>query len=304
MWLIGIRELVRSAYGFVLILDPPKLIHRNPEGLRFNPVFRLMMTSRALINSMPDGSLSAIYRALVDFANRVDELRTPAEVLDGLHVVSSTDLPLNVLAAARFSVKAAGVETIQLGKSGFLHKSVPDGWWEEYTALAKSHFTPMIFLARSSLASFTWTETTRQLEPIGADRWSTELGLKYGMRDGLTYGVGGMWVVAFWSRRELSNILPAPARIPICAAASVAALRLEQLAGPDVDRIGTSPRLTPRELAVLRMVSMGHQSADIAQALGLGEETVRSHLKKAQAKLGVHNRTHAACDAMRHDLIP
>jgi DNA-binding CsgD family transcriptional regulator len=303
MWLIGIRELVRSAYGFVLILDPPKLIHRNPEGLRFNPVFRLM-TSRALINSVPDGSLSAIYRALDNFANRVEGFRTPADVLDGLHVVCSTDLPLNVLAAARFSVKAAGIETIQLGKSGFLHKSVPDGWWEEYTALAKSHFTPMIFLARSSLASFTWTETTRQLEPIGADRWSTELGLKYGMRDGLTYGVGGMWVVAFWSRRQLSNILPAPARIPICAAASVAALRLEQLAGPDVDRIGTSPRLTPRELAVLRMVSMGHQSSDIAKALGLGEETVRSHLKKAQAKLGARNRSHAACDAVRHNLIP
>jgi LuxR family quorum sensing-dependent transcriptional regulator len=213
-------------------------------------------------------------------------------------------MPLNVLGAARFSAKAAGVESIQLGKSGFLHKSVPSGWWEEYTVLARTHFTPMIFLARSSLASFTWTETTRRFEPIGTDRWSTELGLKYGMRDGLTYGVGGMWVVAFWSRRELSNILPAPARIPICAAASVAALRLEQLAGPDVDRIGTSPRLTPRELAVLRMVSMGHQSSDIAQALGLGEETVRSHLKKAQAKLGVHNRTHAACDAMRHDLIP
>ena len=262
------------------------------------------MTSRALINSMPDGSLSAIYRALVDFANRVDELRTPAEVLDGLHVVSSTDLPLNVLAAARFSVKSAGVETIQLGKSGFLHKSAPCGWWEEYAALAKSHFTPMIFLARSSLASFTWTETTRQLEPIGADRWSTELGLKYGMRDGLTYGVGGMWVVAFWSRRELSNILPAPARIPICAAAAVAALRLEQLTVPDVDRIGTSPRLTPRELAVLRMVSMGQQSSEIAKALGLGEETVRSHIKKAQAKLGAHNRTHAACDALRQCLIP
>jgi LuxR family quorum sensing-dependent transcriptional regulator len=52
------------------------------------------------------------------------------------------------------------------------------------------------------------------------------------------------------------------------------------------------------------MVSMGHQSADIAQALGLGEETVRSHIKKAQVKLGVRNRTQAACDALRHNLIP
>jgi DNA-binding CsgD family transcriptional regulator len=27
-------------------------------------------------------------------------------------------------------------------------------------------------------------------------------------------------------------------------------------------------------------------------------------LKKAQAKLGVRNRTHAACEALRHNLIP
>jgi DNA-binding CsgD family transcriptional regulator len=262
------------------------------------------MILHTLTSSMQKVSCADLYMGLVDFANQVDDLRTPADVLGALHVVSTTNLPLNVLGAARFPTKAAGLETIQLGKSCFLHKSVPDGWWDEYTALARSHFTPLIFLARSSLASFTWTETTRRFEPIGADRWSVELALKYGMRDGLTYGVGGRWVVAFWSRKELSNILAAPARVPICAAANVAALRLEQLAGPDVDRIGTSPRLTPRELAVLRLVSMGLQSSDIAKALGLGEETVRSHFKKAQTKLGAHNRTHAACDAMRQNLIP
>jgi LuxR family quorum sensing-dependent transcriptional regulator len=90
----------------------------------------------------------------------------------------------------------------------------------------------------------------------------------------------------------------------ILAAANFAALRLEQLAGPDAGRIGSRARLTSRELAVLRLASTGGQIHDIAQALGLGEETVRSHLKKAQAKLGVRNRTHAACEALRQDLIP
>ena len=69
------------------------------------------------------------------------------------------------------------------------------------------------------------------------------------------------------------------------AAASFAGLRLDQLAGPDAGRIGTRNRLTPRELAVLRLVSAGGQSFDVAQALGLGEETVRSHLKKVQDNL-------------------
>jgi len=49
---------------------------------------------------------------------------------------------------------------------------------------------------------------------------------------------------------------------------------------------------------------MGTQTDGIAQALGLGEETIRSHLKKAQAKLEVRNRTHAACEAVRLNLIP
>jgi DNA-binding CsgD family transcriptional regulator len=62
--------------------------------------------------------------------------------------------------------------------------------------------------------------------------------------------------------------------------------------------------LTPREQAVLRLVSMGHQASEIARALALGEETVRSHIKKAQTKLRARNRTHAACEAMRQNLIP
>jgi hypothetical protein len=33
----------------------------------------------------------------------------------------------------------------------------------------EKQFCPAIFLARSSLASFTWTETTKMLEPIGVD---------------------------------------------------------------------------------------------------------------------------------------
>ena len=124
------------------------------------------------------------------------------------------------------------------------------------------------------------------------------------MRDGLTCPVGGRWALGFWSRRVLSNILSQQTRIMIFAAANFAALRLEQLAGPDVKRVGSRARLTNRELAVLRQVSTGGQTHDIAQALGLGEETIRSHFKKAATKLGVHTRTHAACEALRQALIP
>jgi LuxR family quorum sensing-dependent transcriptional regulator len=54
----------------------------------------------------------------------------------------------------------------------------------------------------------------------------------------------------------------------------------------------------------LRLVSSGAQLRQAAQELGLGEETVRSHLKKAQSKLGVRNRAQAVAEALRQHLIP
>jgi len=258
----------------------------------------------AVADVAPYAPFADLQARLTDYAAQVDELREPSEVLDELHAVTTKRLPLSVLGAARFPLKSGDWGSIQLGRSVFLHRDVPQGWWEEYDALGRGKFRPTLFLARSSMASCTWTEVRRIFEPIGVDQWSYELALKYGMRDGFTCPVAGRWVVAFWSRRDLSSILTQPIRIMVFAAANFAALRLEQLAGPDVARIGSRAQLTPRELSVLRLVSTGNQCHDMAKALGLGEETIRSHLKKAQAKLGVRNRAHAVAEALRQNLIP
>jgi DNA-binding CsgD family transcriptional regulator len=196
------------------------------------------------------------------------------------------------------------LELLQIGRSIFLHKDVPEGFWEAYIALMEGKFRPLYFLAMTSMASYTWTEIRRMFEPIGVERLIYELELKYGMRDGLSCPVGGRWVVAFWSRKELSGIVTQPLRVMIFAAASSAALRLEQLAGLDPKHFGSRTHLTPRETSVLHLVSTGAKYHDIAQALGLGDETVRSHLRKAQAKLGARNGAHAVAEAMRQQLIP
>jgi DNA-binding CsgD family transcriptional regulator len=93
-------------------------------------------------------------------------------------------------------------------------------------------------------------------------------------------------------------------RIVIGAAASFGALRLEQLADPDPSRIGLHVNLTPRELAVMRLAAAGATFKEAAEALGLGAETVRSHLKSAQSKLGARNRTQAVAESLRQQLIP
>ena len=256
------------------------------------------------INTLRRPGFADLQAGLIDYASRVDQLRSPDEVLNELHTITTRTLPLSVLGAARFPLKSGDWDSIVLGRSLFLHKEIPETWWEDHKALAPSKFRPVLFLAQSSMGSHTWTEVRRMLQPIGVDQWAYELGLKYGIRDGFTCPVGGRWVVGFWSRKDLSNVLTQPIRIMIVAAASFAALRLEQLAGPDPNRIGSRSCLTPRELAVLRLVSAGAQSQDVARALDLGEETVRSHLKKAQTKLGARNRTHAVVEALRQNLIP
>jgi len=259
----------------------------------------------AIIQDTPPQSAFADLQArLIDYACRVAELRSPDAVLDELNAITRQGLPLFVLGASRFPLKSGDWESMQIGKSVFLHKDIPDGFWEAYTALVRDKFRPLYFLATTSMASHTWTEVRRMFEPIGVDQLKYDLELKYGMRDGLCCPVGGRWAVVFWSRQELSRILTQPLRVMISTASSFAALRLEQLAGPDPQRIGSRACLTPRETSVLRLASMGAPYHDIAQELGLGEETVRSHLKKAQTKLGVRTGAHAVAEALRQNLIP
>jgi LuxR family quorum sensing-dependent transcriptional regulator len=256
-------------------------------------------------SSRNNGSSGDVQVDLLEYSRSVNGSRTPQDVLDNLHRVTSTScVSLSVLGAARLPLKSNDWDAMRLGQSVFLHSEAPEGWWDEHTALARTRPTLTLFLARTSLASFTWTESRRMLEPIGVDRWGFELALRYGMRDGFMCPVGGRWVVAYWSKRDLSNLLTPTSRILLQTASSFAAERLEQLTGLDVKRMGLRSRLTARETAVLRLVSTGHQASEIAKALGLGEETVRSHLKKAQIKLGARNRAQAACEALRQNLIP
>lgn len=243
-------------------------------------------------------------REMLRFICGIDSLDSPGEVLDHLHLVASAGCQINVLGAALLPLQPCDLSGFEKGKTVFLHKSAPDGWWDEHLEMSRAHPGPGFTFAQLSLSPFTMSELMRILEPLAIDRWPFELALKYGMRDRLNCPVGGRWVVTYWSRTVMTQRLTEEIRAILFMGATFAAIRLQKLSGVEPNRIGKGVTLTPRELAVLRLLSLGHQVRESAALLGLGEETVRSHLKKAEAKLGVRGRTHAVAQAMRRRLIP
>ena len=142
----------------------------------------------------------------------------------------------------------------------------------------------------------------KSLEPIGVDRWAIELNLKHGIRDLFGCPMGGRWIFAYWSAKD--HAAPAGSTRPALPGGCFRDHTTEKLAPPFTGRLGKGANLTPRELSVLRSLSLGYRVAEISRDLGLGEETVRSHIEKAQTKLNVRNPMHAVAQAMRMRLIP
>ena len=66
---------------------------------------------------------------------------------------------------------------------------------------------------------------------------------------------------------------------------------------------GQRETLSEREKDVLRMLAKGQTSAQVAQNLVIGEQTVNTHVRSIYRKLNVHTRAHAVATASNFGLL-
>lgn len=61
--------------------------------------------------------------------------------------------------------------------------------------------------------------------------------------------------------------------------------------------------LTPREIAVLKLIAAGNANKEIAAQLHVSEEGVKGSVKSILLKLGAHDRAHAAVIGLKRGII-
>lgn len=98
---------------------------------------------------------------------------------------------------------------------------------------------------------------------------------------------------------ELRTAIKAAAAGQVHLTPRAAARLMREVRAPD-----NPQALTEREIDVLRLLAGGKANKEIAAALTIGEQTVKSHVSNILMKLGVQSRTQAALYAAQIGLAP
>ena len=98
---------------------------------------------------------------------------------------------------------------------------------------------------------------------------------------------------------ELRRAIKAAAAGQVQLSPAAATRLMREVRAPDMAAAET---LTERESDVLRQIAQGKANKEIAQALVIGEKTVKTHVSNILQKLGVQSRTQAALYAAQNGL--
>lgn len=102
---------------------------------------------------------------------------------------------------------------------------------------------------------------------------------------------------------QLRGALHEVRRGSLIVPASIAKQAHEAIATEGAPATVETPRMTHREVEILREMAEGRRNQEIAESLGIGLRTVETHIRHVMLKLGVNSRTQAVVRAMKHGLL-
>jgi len=213
-------------------------------------------------------------------------------------------LSLLGLAAAEYGFEACAIATIpddnqQFERFQFV-RQWPVGWFEHYVKRGHLQHDPVIRQVRKTIRPFRWSQAAS--DPAVTERGSlvmkeaAEFGLYEGFCVPLITRSGRSVNVTFGGRKiEMSSEDEAALQL-----ISVwAHIRVLEVLG---DRPRT-PKLSGREIEVIKWAAGGLRTNQIAEKLHLSSETVETYVRNACRKLEVVTRTQAAVEAVRLRII-
>lgn len=167
----------------------------------------------------------------------------------------------------------------------------PDGWEEWYDANRLSLSDPIHRASHYTAQGFYWSEVSRLVPLSRSDHRLLGRGKRVGLGDGVTIPAhvpgeakGSCSFVAAVGTPLPDNILPWAQTVGMFAFEG--ARRLTRRRGGN-----SAPRVSERQRQCIALAGRGLSNRRIANALGIGEQSVMEHLREARARRGVGTRT-------------
>ncbi|MEW6626908.1 MAG: LuxR family transcriptional regulator [Pseudomonadota bacterium] len=188
------------------------------------------------------------------------------------------------------------------GTSVLVH-SYPASWADIYVGFNLAATDPVRRAGESSLSGFRWSEISQIIPMTPMEQVTFDTGRKHGMVDGFTVPrhLPGMVTGSCTFVTSTDQGLPEEQLIVADSLGAIAIAQASRLSG--WRKPVTKARLTDRQRDCVLWAARGKTDWEIAQILGISQDTVIQHLKEARERYDARKRASLILYALFEGLI-
>ena len=177
-----------------------------------------------------------------------------------------------------------------------------NGWVEHYQTEGMAGFCPFAPRLLTSLAPFQFDDVLRAADATKAGQEVIASAAEYDIKHGYYLPQASKAdrrnFVFIRTEKEIVDLDLLNA-LSLVAIAAHSRLRTLQSSGHVTDL----PKLSVREVEVLRWLAQGKSTLDVGDILGISESTVRFHYNRVALEFGTLNRTQTVVEALKRGLL-